>query len=127
MAGATVADLMSFPVTIVPGSTPMSGIRDIMQKEKIRGVLVGSEDNLEGIIVLWDLKKLKKEKQWARPVKAYMARKISTISPDMQPSQAAQIMVKKNIGHLPVVHQNKVIGIVTRTDILTYFYGMLPE
>lgn len=127
MAGATVADLMSFPVTIVPGSTPMSGIRDIMQKEKIRGVLVGSEDNLEGIIVLWDLKKLKKEKQWARPVKAFMARKISTISPDMQPSQAAQIMVKKNIGHLPVVHENRVIGIVTRTDILTYFYGMLPE
>lgn len=127
MSGATVADLMSFPVTIVPGSTPMSGIRDIMQKEKIRGVLVGNEFNLEGIIVLSDLKKLKREKQWTDPVKAYMARNISSIPPDMQPSQAAQIMVKKNIGHLPVLHDGRVIGIVTRTDILTYFYGMLPE
>jgi nanoRNase/pAp phosphatase (c-di-AMP/oligoRNAs hydrolase) len=127
MSGATVADLMSFPVTIVPDSTPMSGIRDIMQKKKIRGILVGKEDELEGIIVLWDLKKLKRDKHWASPVKAYMARQISTIPPDMQPSQAAQIMVKKNIGHLPVLHDGKVIGIVTRTDILTYFYGMLPE
>ncbi len=127
VGGATIADLMSFPVTIVPADTPMSTIRDLMQEKKIRGILVGDEYNLEGIIVLWDLKKLKWEKHWSRPVKAYMARKISTIPPDLQPSQAAQLMVKENIGHLPVVYEGKVIGIVTRTDILTYFYGLLPE
>lgn len=127
IGGATIADLMSFPVTIVDGSTPMSEIRNMMQEKKIRGILVGSEDKLEGIIVLWDLKKLRYEKQWKSPVKAFMARNVATISPDLQPSQAAQLMVKKNIGHLPVVLENKIIGIVTRTDILTYFYGMLPE
>jgi len=127
VGGATIADVMSFPVTIVPGSTPMSTIRNLMQEKKIRGILVGDERNLEGIIVLWDLKKLKREKHWSRPVKAYMARNISSIAPDLQPSQAAQLMVKGKIGHLPVVHEGKVIGIVTRTDILTYFYGLLPE
>lgn len=126
-SSATVADLMSFPVAIVPGSTSMHEVRDLMQKKKIRGVLVGDEEHLEGIIVLWDLKKLKRESQWRSPVKAFMARGVATISPDLQPSEAAQLMVKKNIGHLPVVHEGKVIGIVTRTDILTYFYGMLPE
>jgi nanoRNase/pAp phosphatase (c-di-AMP/oligoRNAs hydrolase) len=125
--GATIADLMSFPVTIVDGSTPMHEIRTIMQREKIRGVLVGNEQQLDGIIVLWDLKKLKRESQWKSPVKAFMARDIITIPPDLQPSEAAQLMVKKNIGHLPVVHDCTVIGIVTRTDILTYFYGLLPE
>lgn len=127
VGGATVADLMSFPVTIVPGNTSMSRVRDLMQEKKIRGILVGDEYNLEGIIVLWDLKKLKREKHWTRPVKAYMARKLSTIPPDLQPSQAAQRMVRDNIGHLPVVHEGKVIGIVTRTDILRYIYGLLPE
>ena len=125
--GATVADLMSFPVTFVDASTPMSVIRDIMQEKKIRGILVGSETNLKGIVVLWDLKKLRLEKQWKSPVKAFMAREVATISPDIQPAQAAQLMVEKNIGHLPVRHQGKIIGIVTRTDILTYFYGLLPE
>jgi tRNA nucleotidyltransferase (CCA-adding enzyme) len=125
--GATVADLMSFPVTFVDASTPMSVIRDIMQEKKIRGILVGSETNLKGIVVLWDLKKLRLEKQWKSPVKAFMAREVATIAPDVQPAQAAQLMVEKNIGHLPVRHQGKIIGIVTRTDILTYFYGLLPE
>ncbi len=124
---ATVADLMSFPVTIVPGSTPMHKIRDIMEKEKIRGVLVGDDRHIEGITVLWDLKKLKRDNQWRSPVKAFMAREVTCIPPDLHPSEAAQLMVKKNIGHLPVVHDGTVIGIVTRTDILTYFYGMLPE
>ncbi|MGE4560166.1 MAG: CBS domain-containing protein [Desulfobulbus sp.] len=41
-------------------------------------------------------------------------------------SEAAELMVQKNIGHLPVVQEGKVIGIVTRTDIINYLYGMLP-
>ena len=125
--GAIVADLMSFPVTFVSPDTPMSSVRDIMQEKKIRGILVGSESNLEGIIVLWDMKKLKLEKQWKSPVKAFMVRDVATTSPGLPPAQAAQFMVKNDIGHLPVEHEGKIIGIVTRTDILNYFYGMLPE
>ena len=126
-SGAIVADLMSYPVTIVSPETPMHEIRTLMQERKIRGILVGKEDKLEGIVVLWDLKKLKQEKHWSRPVKAFMARKVETVGPGMQPSEAAEIMVKKNIGHLPVEHEGTIIGILTRTDILAYFYGMLPD
>jgi len=125
--GVTVADLMSFPVTFVAASTPMLEVRDLMQDQKIRGVLVGTEDKLEGIIVLWDLKKLRLNKQWKSPVKAFMAREVATIPPDLKPGQAAQLMVEKNIGHLPVSHNGKIIGIVTRTDIITYFYDLLPD
>ena len=34
-----------------------------------------------GIIVLWDLKRVKKEQHWDSPVKAFMARDIITIDP----------------------------------------------
>jgi CBS domain-containing protein len=40
--GALVADMMSFPVTTVDPTTPMTKIRQIMEKEKIRGVVVKS-------------------------------------------------------------------------------------
>ena len=125
--GAIVADLMSFPVTFISPDTPMNEVRELMQEKKIRGILVGSETDLQGIIVLWDLKKLRMEKQWKSPVKAFMVRDVATTAPGLPPAQAAQYMVKKNIGHLPVEHQGKIIGIITRTDILNYFYGMLPD
>ena len=105
----------------------MHEVRSIMQAQKIRGIVVGEEEKLQGLLVLWDFKKLRQEKQWNSPVKAFMIRDVETVSPNMPPSEAAEIMVKKNIGHLPVEHAGKVIGILTRTDILTYFYGMLPD
>ena len=124
---AKVSDIMSFPVTTVPPETSMREVHSLMAEQKIRGVLVVENGALLGIIVLWDFKKVKQEKQWDSPVKAFMARDITTIAPDALPSKAAQIMVGSNIGHLPVVHDGAVIGIVTRSDILTYYYDLLPE
>lgn len=124
--GALVGDMMSFPVTAVHPDTPMVEIQHIMEEEKIRGIVVEEEERLLGIVVLWDLKKLRMNKQWQSPVKAFMNRKVTTISPEALASEAAELMVQKNIGHLPVVQGEKVIGIVTRTDIINYLYGMLP-
>ena len=124
---AVIADLMSFPVTFVSPDTRMYEVRNIMQEKKIRGVLVGNEFDLQGIIVIWDLKRLRLEKQWKSPVKAFMVRNVATTSPELDPSEAAQFMINNEIGHLPVEHQGKIIGIITRTDILNYFYGLLPE
>ncbi len=124
---ATVADLMSYPVVIVPADTPMTKVREIMEEHSIRGVLVGTIDNPEGIVVLSDLNKLRQDRQWKSPVKAFMARNLCFIRPDEDPAEAAQLMVSRKIGHLPVRHNDKIIGIITRTDILTYFYNMLPD
>lgn len=127
VSSAVISDLMSYPVTMVAPNTPMREVRELMEKQKIRGILVGEEENLEGIIVLWDFKKVKQDRQWKSPVKAFMIRNVKTIPPDIDPIEAAQLMVRENIGHLPVEYEGKVIGIITRTDILTYFYDMLPD
>ncbi|MCL2789835.1 MAG: CBS domain-containing protein [Desulfobulbus sp.] len=124
---ALVADVMSFPVTTVPPETTMRQVSHIMEKEKIRGLVVEEDECLRGIVVLWDLKKLRLNKQWNSPVKAFMNRQVTTIPPDALASEAAELMVQKNIGHLPVVQGQKVIGIVTRTDIINYLYGMMPS
>jgi CBS domain-containing protein len=41
--------------------------------------------------------------------------------------QAAEIMVKHDVGRLPVVDNGQVIGIVTRSDVMRYFYDLLPD
>lgn len=122
-----IADLMSFPVITVDPSTPMSTVKDLMDEHNIRGIIVVEGDDIKGIIVLWDFKKIKKANQWQNPVKAFMTREVTTISPKTPPSIAANMMIEENIGYLPVVHDGKIIGIVTRTDVVTYFYGLIPE
>jgi CBS domain-containing protein len=124
---ARISDIMSFPVISVTPSTPMHKVQALMAAEKVRGIMVMEDDEIQGIIVLWDLKRVKKEQHWNSPVKAFMARDIITIDPAAQPSIAARIMIENDVGYLPVVENNKVIGIVTRTDILTYFYDLLPD
>ncbi len=124
---ARISDIMSFPVISVLPSTSMRDVQTLMAKKKIRGIMVMEDDEVHGIIVLWDLKRVKKEQHWDSPVKAFMARDIITIAPGASPSVAARIMIEKDVGYLPVVENSKVIGIVTRTDILTYYYDLLPE
>jgi tRNA nucleotidyltransferase (CCA-adding enzyme) len=122
-----VYDIMSFPVFTVTPDTPMHEVQELMAAKKIRGVMVAEGEKIEGIIVLWDLKKIRKKRQWDSPAKAFMVRNVTTISPDTSPATAARIMIEKDVGHLPVVQDEKMIGIVTRTDILTYFYDLLPD
>ena len=123
--GPLVAELMSSPVMTVPPETPMHEVRDIMHDQQIRGLLVGNSSDLQGIVVLWDLKKLTLRKQWDSPVKAFMRRSVMTIGADALVREAAQLMVQKDIGHLPVTSGKEVVGIITRTDILRYLYGMV--
>ena len=45
----------------------------------------------------------------------------------MGPMHAARLMVKHDIGRLPVVEDGKIIGIVTQSDTMRYYYDLLPE
>jgi CBS domain-containing protein len=50
-----------------------------------------------------------------------------SITPEQSPTQAVELMIKNDIGRLPVVADGEVIGIVTRSDAMRYFYDLLPE
>ena len=56
-----------------------------------------------------------------------MTTNVITIEPGRSPMQAARLMIQHDIGRLPVVEGGRVIGIVTRSDTMRYFYDLLPE
>jgi CBS domain-containing protein len=60
-------------------------------------------------------------------VKAFMSREPVTIGPGISPVAAARLMVKHDVGRLPVVEDDRVIGIVTRSDVMMYFYDLMPD
>jgi acetoin utilization protein AcuB len=50
-------------------------------------------------------------------VKEIMTKDVVTISPDAPLEEAARIMVDRAVGGLPVVDKDKLVGIITETDI----------
>jgi len=59
-------------------------------------------------------------------VSAIMRQKVMTISPRESPGYAAHMMIKHDIGRLPVIEEGKMIGIFSRSDAVADFYGLCP-
>ena len=125
-ASVQISDIMSFPVVTALSGDTMEEVAFLLRKKGCTGVPVLKNDELVGIISRRDFRKIKKTKQMKSPVKAYMSRKIVTIAPGKSPTKAARLMVKYDVGRLPVVKNDRVIGIVTRSDTMLYFYDQLP-
>ena len=53
-------------------------------------------------------------------VKEIMVYPVVTVSPDTSVAVAADIIINKGIGCLPVVDATKLVGMVTKTDLLRY-------
>lgn len=126
-ASVQVSDLMSFPVHTVSPDTTMEEVARIMRIKGCTGLPIALEGKMVGMISRRDFQKLRRDSQLKSPVKAYMRQPVQYIEPGKSPLQAARIMIRQDIGRLPVVEDGNLIGIVTRSDVMCYFYDLLPE
>jgi len=77
-------------------------------------------DLLGGIIYLESYKKFEEEfkKFIAVNVEELMTEDVITISPDTPVEDIATIMVEEEVNRIPVVESGKLVGIVTRADLV---------
>jgi len=54
-----------------------------------------------------------------------MTRKVLTLSPEDPVADAARLMRRERIGGVPIVAQGKLVGILTRSDVLGAFLALL--
>ncbi len=101
-------------VAIVPGNR--NDVLAMMVKHKLTGMPVvrESDGRLAGIISRKDIYNNPEEEQ----ISLLMERDVLTIGPDEDIEEAARILVENNIHRLPVIEGNKLVGIVTPTDLL---------
>ena len=80
---------------------------------------------LDGIFPLSSSKKLNQElqKMAATSVKDAMVTDPVTVNPDTPLSELAGLMVEKHFHTIPVVEENKVVGIIGKEDILKTLMG----
>ena len=118
--GIKVADAMSVvPVSLLPNKTIYECAK-IMSKRKVGSLLIIKGDTLEGIITEKDLVHFiaKGFDAKAEKVCEVMTKKIHTISPEEDLYEALHRMKKEKVRRLPVMHNKKLVGMLTLNDIL---------
>ena len=116
----TAKDIMSYPVVTIPPDTSIREAFKIMMKYGYGGLCVEENGKLIGIISRRDVEKAINLKLTKRKVKSFMSKPVITITPETSISEIERILVKKNIGRVPVVENGKIVGIITRQDTLKF-------
>ena len=114
----TVGNMMSAPVATVPANLPLSKVIEMMYASKHLGFPVIERDTLVGMITLADVNRTSSIDREAMQVKDVMTRDVIVLPPTAPVMDALRIMSTRNIGRIPIVQEDRIVGIVTRTDIL---------
>lgn len=118
LQNVTVADAMNSPVVTVEPTVPLSRVLEMMHETRHLGFPVMERGSLVGIIALADIHKISSIDREAMQVRDVMTRSPMTLQPSAPLVDALRIMSSQNIGRIPVVTDDILVGIVTRTDVL---------
>lgn len=132
-----VSELMTTKVFTVEPHDLIDRVFFLIHYEKIRHLPVVEKGKLAGIVSDRDLYKALGPKSNSNAVEAnkdhtqlhvisqkvvhIMHRGVYTVTPDTTASAAAAMMADHRIGALPVVEKDKLVGILSATDILRVF------
>lgn len=117
-----VSDLMARnPVTIAPDA-PVTEAARLMRDKHISSLCVTEGGALLGILTTRDLtgRVLAEGLAGDTPVARVMTADPQVLAPDDLGSDILHTMLERRIGHLPVVRDGKVVGVITQTDLTRF-------
>jgi len=118
---------MSSPVKVITPDTSAEEALKLMLRYGYSGLPVVVDEKLVGIISRRDIGRINEEKLKKMPVSYYMSKNPKTIPSEISIKEAEKIMIEKDYGRLPVVKSKKIVGILTRSDLLKALYGIEKE
>jgi tRNA nucleotidyltransferase (CCA-adding enzyme) len=119
----TARDIMSRPVKTLPPETTIEEAGRLMYRYGHSGYPVVEDNELIGITTRRDLDKANHHNLGHAPIKAYMSTDVITIDPDKTIEEMQKLIIQHNIGRLPVIQDDELIGIVTRTNIIEMIHN----
>lgn len=134
----TVADLMVTQLITLSENDSLATAKAIMQEKSIRNIPIVNESNeCVGILTQreylrhafylvsqFGIQQISKKEQQTSIANA-MNKDILTISPSMTLDTAAEFFIENKYGCLPVIENNKLVGILTPVDFVKLAHKML--
>ena len=132
-----VGERMSRPVISITRDMPIHDALALFKKEKIRRAPVLKDGKLIGIISDKDLLNASPSQAtslsvWEMnymlskiTVKEVMTREVLTVQADTPIEEAARLMADNKIGGVPVMKADKVVGMITETDLFKIFLELM--
>lgn len=117
-------DIMQTDLASVLGELTVRDAAALMRHNGVRSLIVEkeSEDDAYGIITYADIvnKVLARGFEPAEVrVDEIMTKPLIVVNPTWKVETVAQLFANNNIGHAPVIEGNKIIGMVSMTDLIT--------
>ena len=128
-----VRDVMTHDVTTVPVDAKLRDVAELLGRERISGApVLDRRGRLVRVVSETDLveasigSRLRRHGGTtvgvgAQRVKDVMSRPAVVVEPDRHVAHAATVMTMRRINRLPVVESGRLVGIVTRADLVRAF------
>lgn len=121
--GIVAKDIMSSPVKTVDTSTSISEMEKILLRYGHTGIPVVEEGELKGIITMQEVNRAARHGFGKEPVNKFMSNQIISVDQNTPLTEIQELMITHDIGRVLVIDQDKrLIGIVTRTDLIRNLY-----
>ncbi|NYT21041.1 MAG: CBS domain-containing protein [Methanomicrobiales archaeon] len=114
----TVGDIMARDVLTVEPDMTVKSVIDLMYSTKHLGFPVRDRGLVVGMVTLADVHKIPPPDREAMQVRDIMTRGAIALPPSAPVIDALRIMSGSNIGRIPIMDGDMLVGIVSRTDIL---------
>jgi CBS domain-containing protein len=113
-----VRDLMQTRPVTISADERLSTVEDIMRLGRVRHMPVVRAGSLVGVT--------QEQRAFLHGVEIHrvMSDPPITIHPEASLEEAAHMMAEGKIGCLPVLDGEQLVGLVTETDLLSYFAGI---
>ncbi len=119
-----VARWMTKDPVVVESKDTLATVRQMMDKRNFHRVPVVDGGKLVGIVSDRDLRQHTGALSRVK-VNGAMTTSVVSVTPTTVLEEAANLLVKHKIGALPVVDRDKLVGIITATDLLRAFAEVL--
>ncbi len=119
--GISVGEIMTKDLlTVSPDISVQKLVTDYFLIHPHGGYPVVRNDKLEGVVTMSSVRSIPAEKREMETVAQAMVpyARIVTISPDSSAAEALQKIAEKNIGRLLVTEGDKILGMITRGDLM---------
>jgi len=119
----TASDLMSSPVKTLSAETTIAEARELLTRYNVNAMPVIDDGRMVGIISLRIVEKALYHGLGSLPVSEYMHTEYMRAEPDTPLNVIQDYIVGQHRRLVPVFAGEKLIGVITRTDLLRYMYA----